>query len=324
MGIFVETVGQYKSTWYETARNLFRSRNTHRARAERQTQQAKELRQENEQLRRELRQSEQRHDQTQQLLLQQQQENEQLRQQPIKLPPDLPLPNHSYGPRMIALCMNLSKDMGFRPAETALRIVFNWLRIDAKIPSFSSIRIWMCCAGIAQLQMPIEGDDWIWLSDHSNQIGQEKILEIIGIRASDLPQPGETLPLDKMRVLANIPGIRWTKEDVGREYEKLAGRIGMPKSVVTDSASELRESVDVLENKEKKPILLRDMKHYAANVFEKLIGKDERFQSYLSQLGQTRSHVQQTELGHFTPAAQKPKARFINLGPSLRWGKMVS
>jgi len=324
MEIFVETVGQYKSTWYETARNLFRSRNTQRAIAERHTQQAEELRLENEQLRRKLRESEERHDQTQQMLLQEQQENEQLRKQPIQLPADLPLPNHTYGPRMMALCMNLSKHIGLRPTETALRIVFKWLGIDAKIPSFSSTRIWMCRAGIAQLQMPMVGDDVIWFSDHSNQIGQEKILQIIAIRASDLPQPGETLSLDKMRVLATIPGISWTQDDVRREYKKLAARIGMPKYVVTDGASELRESVDVLGNKEKKPILLRDLKHFAANVFEKLIGKDERFQSYLSKLGKTRSQVQQTELGHFTPASQKPKARFMNLGPSLRWGKMVS
>lgn len=324
MGIFVETVGQYKSNWYETARSLFRSRNTQKARAERQAQQVEELRQKQERLQNELRASEERRRQTQQLLLQQQQENEQLRKQPITLPTDLPLPNHTYGPRMIALCMNLSKHIGFRPTETALRILFEWLGIDAKIPSFSSTRIWMCRAGIAQLQMPMVGDDVIWFSDHSNQIGQEKILQIIGIRASDLPQPGETLPLDKMRVLATIPGISWTQDDVRREYKKLADRIGMPKYVVTDGAVELRESVDVLENKGKKPILLRDLKHFAANVFEKLIGKDERFQSYLSKLGQTRSQVQQTELGHFTPASQKPKARFMNLGPTLRWGQMVS
>ena len=130
--------------------------------------------------------------------------------------------------------------------------------------------------------------------------------------------------LDKMRVLATIPGISWTQEDVRREYKTLADRIGMPKYDVMDGASELRESVDVLEKDGKKPILLRDLKHFAANVFEKLIGKDERFQSYLSKLGQTRSQVQQTELGHFTPASQKPKARFMNLGPTLRWGKMVS
>ena len=324
MGIFVETVGQYKSTWYETARSLFRSRNTQRERSERQSQQVEELRQEKQRLHSELCESEKRHDQTKQMLLQLQQENEQLRRKPITLPTDLPLPNHTYGPRMMALCMNLSKHIGFRPTETALKIVFKWLCIDVKIPSFSSTRIWMCRAGIAQLQKPIVGDDWIWLSDHSNQIGQEKILQIIGIRVSDLPQPGETLPLDKMWVLATIPGISWTQEDVRREYEKLAERIGMPKYVVTDGASELRESVDVLGNKGGKPVLLRDLKHFAANVFEKLIGKDERFQSYLSKLGQTRNLVQQTELGHFTPASQKPKARFMNLGPTLRWGQMVS
>jgi len=127
-----------------------------------------------------------------------------------------------------------------------------------------------------------------------------------------------------MRTLANIPGISWSEEDVRREYKKLAARIGMPKYVVTDGASELRESVAALKKGREKPILLRDMKHFAANVFERLIGKDERFQLYLSKLGQTRNHVQQTELGHFTPSSQKPKARFMNLGPSLRWGKMVS
>jgi hypothetical protein len=87
---------------------------------------------------------------------------------------------------------------------------------------------------------------------------------------------------------------------------------------------ELRESADVLEREGEKPILLRDMKHYAANVFEKMISDDGRFKEYLSQLGRTRSAVQQTELSHFTPPPQKPKARFMNLGPTLRWGQMVS
>ncbi len=42
MGIIVETVGQYKSGWYETARNSFFNRKTQRARAEYQVRQAEE------------------------------------------------------------------------------------------------------------------------------------------------------------------------------------------------------------------------------------------------------------------------------------------
>ncbi|HRX82640.1 MAG: hypothetical protein H6821_09740 [Planctomycetaceae bacterium] len=59
-------------------------------------------------------------------------------------------------------------------------------------------------------------------------------------------------------------------------------------------------------------------------MFEQLISKDERFQEYLPKLGRARGRVQQTELRHFTPPPQKPKACFMNLGPTLRSGQMVS
>lgn len=225
---------------------------------------------------------------------------------------------------MISLCLNLAKEIGFRPTETALGIVFDWLGIDAKVPSFDSIRVWSCRVGIAQLELVARDDeDWIWLADHSNQIGQDKILQIIGIRMNDLPPVGETLPRDKMAVLATIPGTSWTRDDVRREYKKLAERLGPPAYLVTDGAVELIESADALEIEGKTPIVLRDMKHYAANVFEQLIGKDERFKEYQSKQGRTRSSVQQTEIGHFTPPPQKPKARFMNVGPMLLWGRMV-
>ena len=51
MGLFFSSVGEYKSSWYEIARNLFRSRNNQRARAELLAEEARELRLRNEQLR---------------------------------------------------------------------------------------------------------------------------------------------------------------------------------------------------------------------------------------------------------------------------------
>jgi hypothetical protein len=40
------------------------------------------------------------------------------------LPEDLPLPRHQYGPRMIALCVNLARRVGLRPAAAVLKIFF--------------------------------------------------------------------------------------------------------------------------------------------------------------------------------------------------------
>ena len=187
------------------------------------------------------------------------------------------------------------------------------------------MRSWACRVGIAELEKPVQAsDDWIWMADHSNQIGKEKVLQIIGIRASELPPRGSTLRHEDMTVLAVVPGTDWKREDVREQYEMLAKRIGPPRYLLTDGAVELRESADTLGKPGKEVIVLRDMKHYAANVFERLIGKSDRFKDYLSHLGRTRSSIQQTELSHFTPPPQKPKARFMNLGPTLRWGQMVS
>ena len=322
MAILFNQVSQFKSSFYEIARNLLRSRNQWAEKFKEQKREIRELERRVEQVAEEARLNGSRYRQATQEIELRRRENERLIQQPIRLPSDLPLPHHTYGPKMIALCLNLCKKIGFRPTQTAITILFEWLGIDAKVPSWDSVRCWACRVGVAELErLPEQAADWIWMSDHSNQIGTEKILQILGIRVSQLPPAGQTLRREEMTVLAVIPGRDWKREDVRREYKKLAERIGTPRYLLTDGAVELFESADVLEKPGKKLTVLRDMKHFAANTFEKLIGKNERFTAYLSELGRTRSRVQQTELCHFTPPPQKPKSRFMNLGPTLRWGK---
>ncbi len=325
MALFNKTVGQYTSSLYEIARGLLRSRDNQAAKAAQLAEEVLELQAENSRLSSELKTQQERSEHSQQLLDQAATEIQKLREQPISLPADPPALHHSYGPKIISLCLKLAKTIGFRPAVRALKIVFAWLGVDAKIPSWESIRGWACRVGVAELERPIEqADDWIWMSDHSNQIGQEKVLKILGIRVADLPPPGETLRHEHMQVLAVIPGTSWKREDVRREYEKLTARTGAPRFLLTDGATELFESADTLENSGRKTIVLRDMKHFGANIFDRLLGNTERFQKYSSLLGRTRSAVQQTELSHFTPPPQKPKARFMNLRPTLKWGEMVS
>ena len=115
MALLFKSVGQYRSSLYETARGLLRSRNNQARRSGQQAQQTRELRLRNEQLNEELLEAKKQLDQTQQQLRQQRQENEALRGQPIRLPSDLPLPQHCYGPRMISLCLNLSAFVRQRP-----------------------------------------------------------------------------------------------------------------------------------------------------------------------------------------------------------------
>ena len=118
-------------------------------------------------------------------------ENEQLRKQALTLPEDPPLPHHEFGPKMISLCTNLARRIGLRPTPDVLKMVLVWLGADTKLPDWTTIRTWVLRVGVAAIKQPVEqADDWIWMADHSNQIGPEKALSIIGLRASNMPPPG--------------------------------------------------------------------------------------------------------------------------------------
>ena len=136
MSLLFNSISQYSSDLYEVARGLLRSRSHQAQRAETQEQINRKLGLKSEQLAKRLKTTQEQLEQSQQLLLQEQQENQTLRQQPVTLPSDLPLPHHSFGPKMISLCLNLGNRVGFRTAETALRVIFDWLGVETKIEFF--------------------------------------------------------------------------------------------------------------------------------------------------------------------------------------------
>lgn len=321
---FIE-VRQFKSRLPVVAAFLLRSRETQAKRASQKSEEIRKLKQIEQQQLRVIAKMQEQIGRMNSQIAQLNVEIQRLKQQPPVLPHDPILPHHEFGPKMIAMCVELGSKVGLRASVTCLEIVFNWLGADAKLPDWTTVRTWMMRVGVAAIEEPVEqADDWIWMADHSNQIGQEKALVVIGLRASKMPQPGVALTHQDVRLLTVEPGLNWKREDMARAYEELATKIGAPQALIVDGAVELREGAEILEKHGKNMIVLGDFKHFAANVLKKTVGNSERFVRFMSQVGSTRSIVQQTELGHFTPPSPRPKARFMNLAPTLKWAQMIS
>ena len=317
-------VGLFKSPLRVVAAILLRSRETQAQRASQKSQEIQDQKRINQQQQRVISNAEEELAQNRMEIAQLRARNQRLRQQPPVLPHDPPLPHHEFGPKMISLCVNLARRIGLRPTVACLQIVFDWLGVAERVPEWTTVRTWLMRAGVAAIEEPIEpADDWVWMADHSNQIGPEKALVIIGLRASKMPPPGVALTHQDVRVLAVEPGVSWKREDMARVYKKLADKIGAPLAVLVDGATELREGAEILQKLREKVLILGDFKHYAANVLKKIVGDDERFAAFMPQVGSTRSAIQQTEPGHLTPPTPRPKARFMNLATILRWAQMV-
>jgi hypothetical protein len=247
-----------------------------------------------------------------------------LENQPVRLPIDPVLPCHHYGPTMVALSINLARNGGLRSAESALQLFHDAYGITGEVPHWTTIRTWMQRVGVAAIDLPLEAaDDWVWMADHSCQIGNDKVLVVLAVRASKMPPPGTALKHEDLHVLIVQPGTQWKTEDVAKAYEKLAEKYGVPMALVVDGAPELRDAAEVLQKQRPEMIVLNDFKHKAANIMKATVGKDEQFTKFNSLVGSTRNAVQQTELAHLRPPSSKPKSRFMNLAAILHWAAMV-
>ncbi len=179
---------------------------------------------------------------------------------------------------MISLAVNLARSVGFRGAVRTLQVFFQWLGIDRAIPSRTSIRNWLQRLGIHEMKQPLDSSEsLVIMVDHSNQIGTEKVMLVLGVNAAAMPEPGKALTHENVRVLEVKPGDSWKTADMEKEYKALADRYGAPRAVLVDGAVELREGAKCLKSQREDTIVLRDFKHYAANVVKSLIGNDERF-----------------------------------------------
>lgn len=198
---------------------------------------------------------------------------------------------------------------------------FGW---SLSIPHWTTGRLWLLRLGHALLTAALEkAENWAWLIDHSVQIGQEKCLVILGIRLQDLPEPGVCLRHTDMYLIALVPRKSWTRQEVDEQLEAASQRTGIPRVIVDDHGVDVAGGVSFFQERHPETVAIYDAKHKAACLRKGRLQKNPRWQEFQQRLAQTRCAIQQTELAFLVPPGPKPKARFMNLEPTLQWAEKV-
>jgi hypothetical protein len=228
---------------------------------------------------------------------------------------------HGYDAAMQCLFLRLVlAGTSLRGTSRVLHILKDALGWWEDVPHWTTGRLWLLRLGHAVLTAPQEqADDWAWLIDHSVQIGLDKCLAIVGLRLRDLPPPGTSLTHTDLKLIALVPRSSWTRQDVDEQLEIAARQTGVPRVIVNDHGADITGGVGFFRQRHPDTVELYDAKHKAACVLKARLEKNPRWQAFQTRVGQTRCAIQQTELAFLSPPAPKPKARFMNLGPTLAW-----
>jgi hypothetical protein len=214
--------------------------------------------------------------------------------------------------------------ISLRGIPRVLDVVSRALKLEWDIPHWTSARNWLLRAGLARLRCGrVKADDWVFLADHSVQIGTAKCLVGLGIRQAEYRQLKRPLTLQDVTLLHLEVMPRSTKEDVERGLQRLSQSVGVPRAVVNDNGADLAGGIRLLKKQHPQLRLILDCKHKAACLLKKRLHTDDRWKAFQKQLGRTKTEIQQTELAFLAPPSQRSKARYMNVDKLVVWAEKV-
>ena len=214
--------------------------------------------------------------------------------------------------------------VALRAVPRVLGIFFGVPTVATSLPEASSVRWWLQRLGLFALREALAvADDWVFLIDHSVQIGSMKVCVILGVRLRDVPFPARALRHDDVRMLAVIPTERSTGEIVAAQLEKAAARTGNPRQIVSDHGGDVKKGSELFAQRHPDTVVTYDAAHHGAIVLQRRLEADPRWPEFIARLSQVKARIQQTSDAFLIAPSLRPKARYMNLASLLRWGRKI-
>jgi hypothetical protein len=163
--------------------------------------------------------------------------------------------------------------------------------------------------------------DWVWLVDHTVQIGPVKCLLIVAVRVSAW-EAKDRGPLEHrdLTFVALEPMRESTGPLVEAQWERAVAVTGEPRAILSDAGTDLKKAWEGFRPRHRAVAKLSDIKHKMALFVKAELEADPRWSAFVGQVGRAKAQLQQTELVGLTPPSLKEKARFMNVNALIRWG----
>lgn len=227
----------------------------------------------------------------------------------------------SLGSIGLFLALVLSAATSLRGASRVLAIWGTVLALPEAAPSWYTGRLWLLRVGYYKLTRPKEhASDWVWIIDHTVQMGVQKCLVILGVRLSALPPPGTCLRHEHVEPIALYPVQQSNGEVVYQQLTQAVAHTGVPREILSDGGSDLQAGVAQFRQAHPETSAIYDIKHKTALVLKHELAEEPLWQAFTQQAAQTKQRVQQTSLAFLAPPAQRRKARYMNVDILIRWG----
>jgi hypothetical protein len=211
---------------------------------------------------------------------------------------------------------------GQRSLTAVLGLVAPLLPGRPEVPCANTGRMWLLRLGLYELaRSKPKADDWVWILDHTVQLGGMKALIIVGIRLSQWEEQRGPLCHEDLTVLDVMPMRHSSGPAVEARLEAVAKQTGDPRAILGDGGTDLKCGIAGFQKTHHGVARLYDIKHKMALLLQQQLEKDPHWAKFIGCVNQTRARVLLTDLAFLTPPALKAKSRYLNLPPLAEWGR---
>lgn len=213
----------------------------------------------------------------------------------------------------------LGFSLSMNSATKVLGLMFDFKRT----PSLNSGKSWMLKLGYYKLMQDKEiATDWIWIIDHTIQMGKELCMVILGIRAKDLPKT-RALKYEDMEIIDLEPIQTSTGDIVFEQLKNASKKTGLPLAIVSDNGSDIKNGVKKFQEFSPSTVHIYDIKHKIAILIKKILESDEQWSKFKKFANFLVKKLQNTSLAGYRPPAQRNKARYMNIEQLVKWGEKI-
>jgi len=174
--------------------------------------------------------------------------------------------------------------------------------------------------GLYELQRPLEkSDDWIWIVDHTSQVGTIRCLLIVGFRQSQWLKLQRPLEFQDLDVIALAPAETTTAEVTERQLRLATERTGNPRAILSDQGRDIQKAVRLFSEDHPSTSHVHDVKHKLALFLKSELENDPQWATFCKKLASVRMALRQSSLQFLSPPAMKTFARYMNLAEIVKW-----
>ena len=218
----------------------------------------------------------------------------------------------------------LSVAVSMRGSSRTMEVFFDALQLPHSCPSWFTGRLWLLRLGYYKLMRPkVQADDWIWIVDHTVQLGDDKCLVILGVRLCDLPSIDCCISHEDVEPIVLAPVKKSNGEVVYQQLEQAVVKTGVPRAIISDHGTDLNAGVEKFCQQHPQTSALYDIKHKTAAILKRELNQDVDWNTFVQLANQTKLQVQQTALAALSPPNQKTKARYMNVDVLVNWGQKI-